>query len=262
MLKFLLILCVLLLSTTSPCEAAEAVSASVVEQEPSLIAEYMHHITTVMPSLIKGARITVLVTGISICFGVFIGLSMSLMKLSSRWWLRLPGVVYVDCVRGTPLLVQILIVYFGLPGLILGLTGQRFPIDPILAGVIAFSLNSGAYVAEIFRAGIQSIDRGQMEAARSLGMGHVMAMRLIILPQAFRRIIPPLGNEFIVLLKDSSLLSVIGVSELLMAGKLYAARTFAPFPTYIGIALVYLVMTVTLSRLVALSERKLSPKKS
>jgi polar amino acid transport system permease protein len=101
-----------------------------------------------------------------------------------------------------------------------------------------------------------------MEAARSLGMSHVMAMRLIILPQAFRRIIPPLGNEFIVLLKDSSLLSVIGVSELLMAGKLYAARTFAPFPTYIGIALVYLVMTITLSQLVALSERKLSPQKS
>ena len=118
------------------------------------------------------------------------------------------------------------------------------------------SLNSGAYVVEIVRAGIQSIERGQMEAARSLGMSHSQAMRILFTP-GLQRIVPPLGNEFIVLLKDTSLLSVIGVVELTQSGKLYVAATYAAFPAYIGVALVYLVMTLTISRFVAWTERRL-----
>jgi polar amino acid transport system permease protein len=223
----------------------------------TIIQEYLGHIWAVLPFLGQGVLITVAATALAVFFGVIIGLFMSLCKLSSNRMLKLASLVYIDFIRGTPLLVQILLIYFGIPGLLAAIFGGNFGIDAFTAGVIACSLNSGAYVAEIFRGGIQSIERGQSEAARSLGMTQAQAMRHVILPQAFRRIIPPLGNEFIVLLKDSSLLSVIGVQELLLNGKLYAARTFAYFPTYLGIALVYLVMTVSISRLVAYSERKL-----
>ena len=127
----------------------------------------------------------------------------------------------------------------------------------MVAAVIVCSINSGAYVAEIFRAGIQSIEKGQMEAARSLGMTHNQAMRYIILPQALRRVIPPLGNEFIILLKDTSILAVIGVEELTRKGQLYVAVTFDSFRTYAVVALVYLIMTFTISRFVNWSERRL-----
>ena len=205
----------------------------------------------------EGVLITLTVTGLSVFFGVVIGLFMSLAKLSRHRGLKLMATIYIDFIRGTPLLVQILLIYFGIPGLVSAITGQRFGVDAIVAGVVACSINSGAYVAEIFRAGIQSIDKGQNEASRSLGMNNFQTMLYVVLPQAFRRVIPPLGNEIIVLLKDSSLLSVIGVQELLLQGKLYAARTFAYFPTYLAIALVYLVLTLTVSRLTAHLERKL-----
>lgn len=129
-----------------------------------------------------------------------------------------------------------------------------------MAAIIACSINSGAYVAEIFRAGIQSIEKGQMEAARSLGMTRGQAMRYVILPQAFRRVVPPLGNEFIALMKDTSILSAIGVEELVRKGQLYVAVTYQPFPIYMGIALVYLVLTLTISRWVAYTERRLGVK--
>jgi polar amino acid transport system permease protein len=182
---------------------------------------------------------------------------MGLGKLSKKAYLKIPAMIYIDSIRGTPLFVQILLFYYGLPNLYFQFTGKPFTIDPMIAAVVVCSLNSGAYVAEIVRAGIQSIERGQMEAARSLGMSHTQAMRYIILPQAFKRIVPPLGNEFIVLLKDTSLLSVIGVVELTQSGKLYVAATYAAFPAYIGVALVYLVMTLTISRFVAWTERRL-----
>lgn len=213
---------------------------------------------TVFPQLLDGAVLTVEITTMSVLFGVIIGLFMSLGKLSDKLLFRIPSTIYVDFIRGTPLFVQILLFYYGLPGLISGITNNPFRIEPMVAAVIVCSINSGAYVAEIFRAGIQSIERGQMEAARSLGMNHKQAMRYIILPQAFRRIVPPLGNEFIVLLKDTSLLAVIGVQELTRKGQLYAAATYASFPTYIGVALVYLVMTLTISRLVTYLERRLA----
>lgn len=223
-----------------------------------MLQSYLSHMARVFPQLMDGAVLTVEITTLSVLFGAIIGLFMSLGKLSENLLFKIPSTLYVDFIRGTPLFVQILLFYYGIPGLISGVTNNPFRIEPMVAAVVVCSINSGAYVAEIFRAGIQSIERGQIEAARSLGMNHRQAMRYIILPQAFRRIVPPLGNEFIVLLKDTSLLAVIGVQELTRKGQLYAAATYASFPTYIGVALVYLVMTLTISRLVTYLERRLA----
>ena len=156
----------------------------------------------------------------------------------------------MDFIRGTPLLVQIFIIYFALPVVI----GHR--IDPFFAAVAACSINSGAYVAEIFRAGIQSIDIGQMRAGLSLGMNWTMTMRYIILPQAFKRIIPPLGNEFIAMLKDSSLVSVIGFEELTRSGQLIIAETYGSLEIWSAVAIIYLVMTLTITRIVSVLEKK------
>jgi glutamine transport system permease protein len=173
------------------------------------------------------------------------------MRLSHNIFVKGVAVVYIDFIRGTPLLVQIFLIYFALPMII----GQR--IDPFIAAVTACSINSGAYIGEIFRAGIQSIDKGQMEAGRSLGMSYAQTMRYIILPQAFKRIIPPLGNEFIAMLKDSSLVSVIGFEELTRRGQLVIARTYASFEIWATVAVLYLVMTLTVARLVDYLERRM-----
>lgn len=223
----------------------------------SLLDTYLSHIIKVFPDLLLGSMVTIEVTSLGVFFGLILGTIAGLGKISKNKFLRFPSIAYVDFIRGTPLLVQILLFYYGIPGLFSNVTGRPLSIDPIFAGIIVCSINSGAYIAEIVRAGVQSVDRGQMEAARSLGMTEGMAMKEIILPQAFRRIVPPLGNEFIALLKDSSLLAVIGVHELLKNGQLYISRTFASFPVYIAIALMYLIMTIAISRLVAYSERRL-----
>jgi len=183
---------------------------------------------------------------------------MGMARISGNVVLRAVSRVYVDCIRGTPLLVQILLMYIGLPNLLYVLTGTQMPINVYVAGIVACGLNSGAYVAEIVRSGIQSIDRGQTEAARSLGMTQGQTMRYIILPQAIKRVIPPLGNEFIAMLKDTSLLSVIGVEELTRKGQLFIAVTYAPFPVYLGILLLYLALTLSISQLVAYAERRLA----
>jgi len=175
---------------------------------------------------------------------------VGIARISTLKPIRFLAAVYVDFIRGTPLLVQIFLVYFALPAL----TGQR--IDPYVAAIGACSVNSGAYVAEIFRAGIQSINAGQMEAARSLGMTWGQAMRYIIVPQAFKRVIPPLGNEFIALLKDSSLVSVIGFEELTRRGQLIIAKTYGSLEIWMSVALIYLVMTLTISRFVAYLEKR------
>lgn len=203
-----------------------------------------------LPLLLAGALVTVQITALSVAFGLLIGMLMSLGRLSSNWLLRAFAAAYVDFVRGTPLLVQIFLIYFALPLLV----GHR--VDPFIAAITACSINSGAYVAEIFRGGIQSIDKGQMEAGRSLGMTWGQTMRYIILPQAFKRIIPPLGNEFIAMLKDSSLVSVIGFEELTRSGQLIIARTYASFEIWTMVAFIYLLMTFTISRLVAYLERR------
>ena len=203
-----------------------------------------------MPLLLTGAAVTVQITALSVLIGIIIGLFVGIARISTYHVVHLIAAVYVDFLRGTPLLVQIFLVYFALPVV----TGQR--IDPFVAAIAACSINSSAYVAEIFRAGIQSIDAGQMEAGRSLGMTWAQTMRYIIVPQAARRVIPPLGNEFIALLKDSSLVSVIGFEELTRRGQLIIARTYASLEIWLCVAIIYLVMTVSISRLVAWLERR------
>ena len=207
-------------------------------------------VTRSFPLLLLGAGVTIQITALSVGFGLVIGVFMGMARLSKMWVICSFAAVYVDFIRGTPLLVQIFLIYFALPIII----GQR--IDPFVAAITACSVNSGAYVAEIFRGGIQSIDKGQMEAGRSLGMTWWQTMRFIVLPQAFKRVIPPLGNEFIAMLKDSSLVSVIGFEELTRRGQLIIARTYGSFEIWLTVAFIYLVMTLSISRLVAYLERR------
>ena len=203
-----------------------------------------------LPLLMAGALVTVQITAMSVGLGMLIGMFAGIARLSTVKPIRCLAAVYVDFIRGTPLLVQIFLIYFAIPLV----TGQR--IDPFIAAITACSINSGAYVAEIFRAGIQSIDKGQMEAGRSLGMSWGQTMRYVIMPQAFKRIIPPLGNEFIAMLKDSSLVSVIGFEELTRRGQLVIARTYASFEIWLTVAFIYLIMTFTISRMVDYLERR------
>ena len=202
------------------------------------------------PLLLLGAGVTVQITAVSVSMGMLIGMLVGIARLSKTWIIKALASIYVDFIRGTPLLVQLFLVYFALPIIV----GTR--IDPFIAAITACSINSGAYVAEIFRGGIQSIDKGQMEAGRSLGLTWRQTMRHIILPQAFKRIIPPLGNEYIAMLKDSSLVSVIGFEELTRRGQLIIARTYGSFEIWMSVAVIYLVMTFTISRLVDYLERR------
>lgn len=203
-----------------------------------------------IPLLLMGALVTVKITAISVGLGIVIGLFVGIARIAHSRILRVLAAIYVDFLRGTPLLVQIFLIYFALPIV----TGHHM--DPFVAAIASCSINSGAYVAEIFRAGIQSIDAGQMEAGRSLGMTWGQTMRYIIVPQAFKRVIPPLGNEFIALLKDSSLVSVIGFEELTRRGQLVIARTYGSLEIWTCVAILYLIMTVTISRFVAYLERR------
>lgn len=210
----------------------------------------MNLVVNSFPLLLIGAGVTIQITVLSTAIGFVIGLVVGVARISHLRPMRLLAEVYVEFFRGTPLLVQIFLFYFALPVI----TGQR--IDPFIAAISACGINSGAYVAEIFRAGIQSVDEGQMEAGRSLGMTWLQTMRYIIVPQAFKRVIPPLGNEFIAMLKDSSLVSVIGFEELTRRGQLIIAKTYGSFEIWMSVAVIYLVMTLTISRFVAYLERR------
>lgn len=203
-----------------------------------------------LPLLIEGAGITIEITIVSVFIGFLIGLIVGIARICHNKPLRMLATVYADCLRGTPLLVQIFLIYFALP-MVIGHT-----VSPFAAAVTSCGLNSGAYVSEIFRAGIQAIDRGQMEAGLSLGLTWGQTMRYIILPQAFRNILPPLGNEFIAMLKDSSLVSVIGFEELTRTGQLIIAQTYASFEIWTTVAILYLIMTLAISRLVAFMEKR------
>ena len=205
------------------------------------------------PLLLLGAVITVKITAMSVALGIVIGLFAGIARICRVKPLRWSSAVYVDFFRGTPLLVQIFLFYFAVPVI----TGQR--IDPYVAAVGSCGINSGAYIAEIVRAGIQSIDEGQMEAGRSLGMTWTQTMRYVIVPQAMKRVIPPLGNEFIALLKDSSLVSVIGFEELTRRGQLIIAKTYGSLEIWFSVAIIYLAMTLTISRFVAFLERRYNP---
>jgi len=165
-----------------------------------------------IPYLLKGAVVTLRLSVVSVFFGIILGLFLGLARISKNYFLRIPSTIYVEVIRGTPLLMQLLIIYYALPSFGINL-------GAITAAIVGLSLNSAAYTGEIFRSGIQSIEKGQMEAARSLGMTYFQAMRYVILPQAFRRILPPLTNEFVSMLKESSLASTLAVTELLRAGR-------------------------------------------
>lgn len=203
-----------------------------------------------LPILLMGAGVTMEITAFSVAIGFFIGLFVGIARISQFKILQIMAAVYADCIRGTPLLVQIFLIYFALPMAI----GQR--VEPFIAAVAACGINSGAYVSEIFRAGIQAIDVGQMEAGRSLGLTWWQTMRFIILPQAFKNILPPLGNEFIAMLKDSSLVSVIGFEELTRRGQLIIAQTYGSFEIWMTVAVLYLIMTMAISRIVAFLEKR------
>ena len=205
-----------------------------------------------LPLFVAGVWMTARLALLSMLLGLPIGLLLALARVQPSRWLSIPAAIYVEVVRGTPLLVQILFIYFVLPAF--GLFLPAFT-----SGVIALTLNSAAYIGEIFRAGIISIDSGQMEAARSLGMTNAQAMRRIILPQTFRRVVPPMTNESIALLKDSSLVSVIGLTELARTGQELASRYAAPLTIWPIVALFYLILTFPLTRVAEVLERRWRP---
>ncbi len=199
---------------------------------------------------IEGAKLTLYLAFFTVLLGTLLGLLLSLMRLSNNKFLKLLSSMYVEFLRGTPLLVQIYIIYYGLPSL-----GIEF--SDIVAGVIALSINSSAYVSEIIRAGLEAVDNGQMEAARSLGMSYGQAMKHIIIPQGFKNILPALGNEFIVVVKESSIVSVIGLHDLMYNANIIRGNTFRPFEPLIIAALIYFIMTFTLSKVLGILERKM-----
>lgn len=205
-----------------------------------------------MPFLLEGLKLTVEITVIGLAIGFAIGLLMGIASLAKKRAIRWPAITYVEIFRGTPILVQALFIFFGLPDAI----GR--PIPAFVAGVAAIALNSGAYISEIVRGGVQSIERSQREAGLSVGLTSYQTFRYIIWPQAFRRIIPPLGNQGIISLKDTSVFSVIGVGELVRQGQVYIAVTFNAFQTYFMVAVIYLIITLSFSTLLRHMERRRS----
>ncbi|CUU50799.1 amino acid ABC transporter permease [Clostridium beijerinckii] len=206
---------------------------------------------------LKGAVITVLLAVLAVVFGTVLGLLLSLLRRSKFKVLSLVARAYVEFVRGTPLLVQIYIIYIGFPKLN-GLPKiMEIPMEDLLVGVIALALNSAAYVSEIIRAGIDAVDKGQMEAARSLGMNQKLAMFEVVIPQAFKNILPALGNEFISVIKESSMVSVIGVGELMYNASIVRGNTALGLEPIIVAAVVYFVLTFTLTRCLGYVERRM-----
>lgn len=201
--------------------------------------------------ILQGVLVTISLALLAEVFGGLLGLFLALLKISRSPVLRLPAQLYIDVFRGTPLLVQITIIYFSVAPV-----GFRWE-SLFFAGLAALSLNSAAYVAEIFRSGIQSIDKGQMEAGRASGLTYAQTMRHIIVPQAFRRTIPPLTNEFVMLIKDTSLVSVIGLVELLRAAQEIQSQTFNS-SALTAAALIYLMICLPLIYLTNALERRLN----
>lgn len=211
-----------------------------------------------LPNLLTGVFVTLQLAIISVFFGLIGGSLIGIIRLSAikpvQWLAR----TYIDFFRGTPLLVQIFMIYFGIPALLQQL-GFTLSLNRLLAGVIALSLNSAAYIGETVRAGIQSIEIGQSEAARTLGLNSFQTMRHVIFPQALRRIIPPLGNEFISLLKDTSLVAVIGFEELFRKGQLIVAENYRAFEIYAAVAVIYLCLTLVSSQAFSRLEAAMNP---
>jgi len=204
-----------------------------------------------LPPLLNGAGITISLTVISVCAGLLLSLFLALGKMSKRALLNKLCGAYVFFFRGTPLLMQLYFVYYGLPQISPALTIN----DRFLAAFIAFSLNSAAYCAEIIRAAIESIDKGQFEASRALGMSYFQTMRLVIIPQSIRRLIPPVGNEFIMMLKDASLVSIIALTDITKATRSISSST-ASAMVYIPAMILYLIITAVFTFIFNRLEKK------
>lgn len=203
------------------------------------------------PLLLEGVELTLIITVGGLFLGLALGILIGLINTPRFPFLRILAVTYVEIIRGTPLIVLVMFLYFALP------LALDIRIPPNWAGVIAIGVNSGVYIAEIVRGSIISISHGQMEAARSTGLTHAQAMLYIIWPQAFRRMIPPLTNQCIISLKDTSLLVVIGVGELTRQGQEIISVNFRAFEVWLTVAIFYLIMTLSISTLLKYLERRL-----
>ncbi len=199
---------------------------------------------------LKAALVTLKITAIAIVLGTVFGIIFALMKISRSKILQTIANLYITLIRGTPLIVQIMFLYYGITSIVV--------LSNFWAGAIALGVHNGAYIAEVFRGGIQGVDRGQREASLALGMNRTQAMRRIIFPQALRSAIPPLGNQFIITLKDSSLVYVIGVTELFGLANREAAASFLPFETFLVVGMYYLVLVLIFTGLLKLYENRLN----
>lgn len=210
-------------------------------------------------SYLQGAGVTVLLSLLALLFGFIVGLVACVCKISNNFILRWIANIYIEVIRDTPLLVQVTIMAYGFP-MILGI---KYPTmfgydDTFTAAVMAMILNSGAYIAEILRSGISSVDKGQMEASRSLGLTYLQSMRYIIVPQAVKNILPALANEFISLVKESAIVAFVGVTDIMFVANSVKNSTYNGFGPYLFAALIYFVITFTLSKLVGLLEKKMT----
>ncbi|MFP4315014.1 MAG: amino acid ABC transporter permease [Desulfovibrionales bacterium] len=203
-----------------------------------------------IPFLMQGVELTLLITLVGCVFGFLFGSVAGLMKTSRNVVFRKLAGFYIESVRGTPLMVQVMFLYFGLPMAL----GVRIP--PLTAGIVAIAVNSGAYIAEIVRGAVQSIRKGQVEAGRSIGLTRFQTMRYVVWPQAFKRMIPPLGNQFIISLKDTSLLVVIGVGELTRMGQEIISVNFRAFEVWLTVAIMYLIITMAISKFLRIVENR------
>jgi His/Glu/Gln/Arg/opine family amino acid ABC transporter permease subunit len=201
---------------------------------------------------IIGIRITLILSFLSLIVGAVLGTILSIMKLSKFNLLRLVSSTYIEVIRGTPMMVQISLVYFG------SYVAMGADMNAFLAALIAVSLNSAAYVAEIIRSGIQSIDKGQIEAGRSLGLSEWQILRYIILPLAIRNILPALGNEFVTLIKETSVASTIGVADLMYTSKIVQSSSYQPFDPLVIVAVIYFIFTFSLSKFIGIFEKRLA----
>ncbi|MCX4340803.1 MAG: amino acid ABC transporter permease [Lachnospiraceae bacterium] len=215
-------------------------------------------IQTYWAMLLKAMGQTLLLCLLSLVFASIIGMIFGLMNVGHNRALNLIGTVYVDAVRGVPLIVLAYFIYFGIPTALQSLGFTNFKLDALQAGTIALSMNCGAYMAEIVRAGIQSVDRGQMEAGRSLGLSYGAGMALIVIPQAIRTMIPSIINQFIITLKDTSILSVIGFPELTNVGKTVMGNTFKPLQAWAIVGIMYLIVITILSKISKKIERRIN----
>jgi glutamine transport system permease protein len=207
-------------------------------------------IVSALPMLLKGLQVTLYIFLIAIILGFVIGLVIALLRLAPLKALNWIAKAYVDAIRGTPFIVQLFFIYFGLNSL------QIVSLNSTTAGIITVAINAGAYFAEIIRAGIQSIDKGQTEAARSIGFTGAQTMRYIILPQAFRRMLPTITNQSIISLKDTSLLSVIGIADLTQQGQIQASATFEAFKIWLAVGVIYFIIIYLLTLLANFVERR------